>query len=136
METAAKLTLQLDHSMGADQGLVATIVGTSNFLISVLIFIAIFKFVPSVPVTWRAAAAGGTLHRDPVRRRTLRTCLVSGARGTGFRLRGRHRARPPADLDLLGTNPFSWRAVFPEHPELGRDTWEKAVNRQLVEQGS
>jgi membrane protein len=24
-----------------------------------LIFIAIFKFVPSVPVTWRAAAAGG-----------------------------------------------------------------------------
>ena len=24
-----------------------------------MIFIAIFKFVPSVPVTWRAAAAGG-----------------------------------------------------------------------------
>ena len=31
----------------------------ANFLLSALIFAAIFKFVPSVFVTWRAAAAGG-----------------------------------------------------------------------------
>ena len=46
-------------TLGLPDWLVATIIGTSNFLISVLIFIAIFKFVPTVPVTWRAAAAGG-----------------------------------------------------------------------------
>ena len=46
-------------TLGLPNWLVATIIGTSNFLISVLIFIAIFKFVPTVPVTWRAAAAGG-----------------------------------------------------------------------------
>jgi membrane protein len=46
-------------TLGLPDWLVATIVGTANFLISVLIFIAIFKFVPSVQVTWRAAAAGG-----------------------------------------------------------------------------
>ena len=46
-------------TLGLPDWLVATIIGTANFLISVLIFIAIFKFVPSVPVTWRAAAAGG-----------------------------------------------------------------------------
>jgi membrane protein len=46
-------------ALGLPNWLVATIIGTSNFLISVLIFIAIFKFVPTVPVTWRAAAAGG-----------------------------------------------------------------------------
>ena len=45
-------------ALGLPNWLVATIIGTSNFLISVLIFIAIFKFVPTVPVTWRAAAAG------------------------------------------------------------------------------
>ena len=46
-------------TLGLPDWLVATIIGTANFLISVVIFIAIFKFVPSVPVTWRAAAAGG-----------------------------------------------------------------------------
>jgi membrane protein len=46
-------------TLGLPDWLVAIIIGTANFLISVLIFIAIFKFVPSVPVTWRAAAAGG-----------------------------------------------------------------------------
>jgi membrane protein len=46
-------------TLGLPDWLIATIVGTANFLISVLIFIAIFKFVPSVPVTWFAAAAGG-----------------------------------------------------------------------------
>jgi membrane protein len=46
-------------TLGLPDWLVATIIGIANFLISVVIFIAIFKFVPSVPVTWRAAAAGG-----------------------------------------------------------------------------
>ena len=47
------------NTLGLPDWLVAAIIGTANFLISVVIFIAIFKFVPSVPVTWRAAAAGG-----------------------------------------------------------------------------
>ena len=46
-------------TIGLPDWLVAAIIGTANFLISVVIFIAIFKFGPSVPVTWRAAAAGG-----------------------------------------------------------------------------
>jgi membrane protein len=46
-------------TLGLPEWLVATIIGIANFLISVTIFIAIFKFVPSVPVTWRAAATGG-----------------------------------------------------------------------------
>jgi membrane protein len=46
-------------TIGLPDWLVAIIIGTANFLIAVVIFIAIFKFVPSVPVTWRAAAAGG-----------------------------------------------------------------------------
>jgi uncharacterized BrkB/YihY/UPF0761 family membrane protein len=38
---------------------VETVIAAANFLLSALIFAAIFKFVPSVFVTWRAAAAGG-----------------------------------------------------------------------------
>jgi membrane protein len=53
------LTGGVTTTLGLPDWLVATIVGTANFLISVLIFIAIFKFVPSVQVTWRAAAVGG-----------------------------------------------------------------------------
>ena len=49
----------ITSTLGLPDWLVAAIIGTANFLLSVLIFIAIFKFVPSVPVTWRAAAAGG-----------------------------------------------------------------------------
>jgi membrane protein len=49
----------ITSTFGLPDWLVAGIIGIANFLISVLIFIAIFKFVPSVPVTWRAAAAGG-----------------------------------------------------------------------------
>jgi membrane protein len=114
------LTGGVTTTLGLPDWLVATIVGTANFLISVLIFIAIFKFVPSVQVTWRAAAGGGTFHRSPVRRRTLRTCLVSGTRGAGFRLRGGDCARTPSGLDLLlGTDPFSWCTIFPKHPGLG-----------------
>ena len=41
------------------EGVVETVIAAANFLLSALIFAAIFKFVPSVFVTWRAAAAGG-----------------------------------------------------------------------------
>jgi hypothetical protein len=76
------------------------------------------RAVPSGNVA--CSRRGWTLHRNPVRRRTLRTRLVSGARGAGFRLRGSDRTRPPAGLDLLlGTDSFSWRAIFPKHSELG-----------------
>jgi membrane protein len=46
-------------ALGLAEGVVAAIIAAANFLLSALIFAAIFKFVPSVPVTWRAAAAGG-----------------------------------------------------------------------------
>jgi membrane protein len=45
--------------LGLPEGLVAATIATANFLLSALIFAAIFKFVPSVHVTWGAAAAGG-----------------------------------------------------------------------------
>jgi membrane protein len=46
-------------AVGLPEGIVAAVIVTANFLLSALIFAAIFKFVPSVFVTWRAAAAGG-----------------------------------------------------------------------------
>ena len=46
-------------ALGLAEGIVAAIIAVANFLLSALIFAAIFKFVPSVPVTWRAAGAGG-----------------------------------------------------------------------------
>jgi YihY family inner membrane protein len=46
-------------ALGLPEGIVETVIATANFLLSVLIFAAIFKFVPSVFVSWRAAAAGG-----------------------------------------------------------------------------
>ena len=38
--------------------MVAASIAAANFLLSAVIFAAIFKFVPVVQVTWRAAAAG------------------------------------------------------------------------------
>lgn len=46
-------------TFGLPEALVAATIATLNFLLSALIFAAIFKFVPSVHVTWRAAVAGG-----------------------------------------------------------------------------
>jgi membrane protein len=46
-------------ALGLPEGLVQTAIVTANFALSALIFAAIFKFIPSVPVTWRAAIAGG-----------------------------------------------------------------------------
>jgi len=46
-------------ALGLPEGIVQAVIATANFLLSALIFAAIFKFVPSVPVTWRAACAGG-----------------------------------------------------------------------------
>jgi membrane protein len=47
------------NTLGLPEGVAATIIAVANFLLSALIFAAIFKLVPSVPVTWQAAAAGG-----------------------------------------------------------------------------
>jgi membrane protein len=46
-------------ALGFAEGVVAAIIAVANFLLSALIFAAIFKFLPSVPVTWQGAAAGG-----------------------------------------------------------------------------
>ena len=53
------LTGRFTVAFGLPQGVVDTVIAAANFLLSALIFAAIFKFVPSVFVTWRAAAAGG-----------------------------------------------------------------------------
>jgi len=44
---------------GLPVSLVQTVIIIANFLVSAVIFAAIFKFVPSVPVTWQAAVVGG-----------------------------------------------------------------------------
>ena len=46
-------------ALGLPEGIVETLIVVANFLLAAAIFAAIFKFVPSVFVTWRAAAAGG-----------------------------------------------------------------------------
>jgi membrane protein len=53
------LTGRIANAMALPDWSVAVIILIANFLLSVLIFAAIFRFVPSVEVTWRAAAAGG-----------------------------------------------------------------------------
>jgi membrane protein len=53
------LTEHLTSTFGIPGETVATLVVLINFIVSVLVFAAIFKFVPTVPVTWRAAAGGG-----------------------------------------------------------------------------
>ena len=46
-------------ALGMPEGMVQSVIIVANFLLSALIFAAIFKFVPSVPVTWQAAVVGG-----------------------------------------------------------------------------
>jgi membrane protein len=53
------LTGRFTVAFGLPEGVVETVIAGANFLLSALIFAAIFKFVPSVFVTWRAAVAGG-----------------------------------------------------------------------------
>jgi membrane protein len=53
------LAAGLSSALGMPDGVIVTIIAIANFLLSAVIFAAIFKFVPSAPVTWRAAAAGG-----------------------------------------------------------------------------
>jgi membrane protein len=48
----------LTAALGLPEGIVSAVIVVANFLLSVLIFAAIFKYMPSVFVTWRAAAAG------------------------------------------------------------------------------
>jgi membrane protein len=45
--------------LGLPEGMVQTVITIANFLLSALIFAAIFKFVPSVGVSWWAAILGG-----------------------------------------------------------------------------
>jgi membrane protein len=52
---AGRITLVL----GLPGGMVQTVIVIANFLLSALIFAAIFKFVPSVGVTWWPAIVGG-----------------------------------------------------------------------------
>ena len=44
---------------GLPEGVVQAVVIVANFLLSALIFAAIFRFVPSVSVTWQASVVGG-----------------------------------------------------------------------------
>ena len=53
------LTGHITGALGLPEGAVQSVVIIANFLLSVLIFAAIFKFVPSVPVTWQSAIVGG-----------------------------------------------------------------------------
>ena len=53
------LTGRFTVAFGLPEGVVETVMAAANFLLSGLIFAAIFKFVPSVFVRWPAAAAGG-----------------------------------------------------------------------------
>ena len=53
------LTGRFTTILGLPEGIVQAVVLTVNFLLTASIFAAIFKFVPSVAVTWRAAIAGG-----------------------------------------------------------------------------
>ena len=45
--------------LGLPEGMVQAVIVIANFLLSALIFAAIFKFVPSVAVTWWTAILGG-----------------------------------------------------------------------------
>ena len=53
------LTGRFTTTLGLPEGVVQIVVLIVNFLLAASIFAAIFKFVPSAPVTWRAAIAGG-----------------------------------------------------------------------------
>jgi membrane protein len=53
------LTGSVTSALSLPEGVVMAVIATANFLLSALIFTAIFKYVPTVFVTWRAAAAGG-----------------------------------------------------------------------------
>ena len=53
------LTGHITGALGLPEGVVQSVVIIANFLLSALIFAAIFKFVPSVPVTWQSAIVGG-----------------------------------------------------------------------------
>ena len=50
---------RVTSALGLQEGIVELVVITANFLPAALIFAAIFKYVPSVPVSWKAAIAGG-----------------------------------------------------------------------------
>ena len=50
---------QFTQALSMPEVLVTLLIAAANFLLATLIFAAIFKYVPSVFVTWSAALAGG-----------------------------------------------------------------------------
>ena len=50
---------RITTALGLPEGVVQAVIIGANFILSALIFAAIFKFVPSVLVTWQAAIVGG-----------------------------------------------------------------------------
>jgi len=55
----AALTGSFATTLGLPEGIVQTVILIVNFMLTTAVFAAIFKFVPSIAVTWRAAVAGG-----------------------------------------------------------------------------
>ena len=50
---------RINDAVGLPNGIVSLGIAAANFMLSALIFAAIFKYVPSVFVAWQSAAAGG-----------------------------------------------------------------------------
>jgi len=50
---------RVTSAVGLQEETVGLVIITANFSLAALIFAAIFKYVPSVPVSWKAAVAGG-----------------------------------------------------------------------------
>jgi uncharacterized BrkB/YihY/UPF0761 family membrane protein len=50
---------RITTALGLPEGVVHVVFVAANFILSALIFAAMFKFVPSVLVTWQAAIVGG-----------------------------------------------------------------------------
>jgi membrane protein len=55
----AALTGRFTTTLGLAEGITQAVILIVNFLLAASVFTAIFKFVPSIAVTWRAAIAGG-----------------------------------------------------------------------------
>ena len=116
---------RITGTLGLPEGVVELIVATANFLLAALIFAAIFKYVPSVFVTWQAAVAGGlfTAVLFALGRFALALYLGREAEASAY--------GAATSLVLLlvwvyysAADFVSWRAVFAKLPERGCCTGE------------
>ena len=115
------LTGRFTTTLGLPEGIIQAVILIVNFLLAASVFAAIFKFVPSVAVTWRAAIAGGDIHGFVVRSRSLRPRMVPRTRSGSVSLRRGYISRALADMGLLlGPNFVPWSAVFSNLPKRGR----------------